>query len=139
MIVLDTNVVSEIFRPQPEPRVVAWLESLTDDVAITTVTLAQLLAGVRRLPDGRRKEELETVIEAAIEPYRGTRSLLAFDHDAADAYADVLIARDRAGLSISMAAAQIAAICRASGATCATRNVKDFRLTGVEVTDPWND
>jgi predicted nucleic acid-binding protein len=55
VIVLDTNVISEILRPRPEPRIVAWLEALTDGVAITTITMAELLAGVRRLPDGRRK------------------------------------------------------------------------------------
>lgn len=57
MIVLDTSVISEIFRPSPEPRVVEWLVSLTGDVAITSIALAELLAGVRRLPDGRRKDE----------------------------------------------------------------------------------
>lgn len=55
MIILDTNVVSEVLKPQPDARVVAWMESLTDDVAITAVTLAELLAGLRRLPDGKRK------------------------------------------------------------------------------------
>ncbi|MGC8054966.1 PIN domain-containing protein, partial [Salmonella enterica] len=73
MIVLDTNVISEIFRPSPEPRVVEWLASLTGDVAITSVTLAELLAGVRRLPDGRRKDELTRRIDAALAPYRGSR------------------------------------------------------------------
>ena len=58
MIVLDTNVVSEVLRPRPEVNVVEWLESVTDDVAITAITLAELLAGLRRLPDGRRKTEL---------------------------------------------------------------------------------
>ena len=74
MIVLDTNVISEIFRPSPEPRVVDWLMSLTGDVAITPVTLAELLAGVRRLPDGRRREELTMRIDAALAPYRGGRA-----------------------------------------------------------------
>ena len=139
MIVLDTNVISEIFRQRPEPRVLAWLESLTDDVAITSITLAELLAGVGRLPEGRRRTELGTAIRAAIEPYRDTRSLLAFDEDAAIEYAEVFVLRERAGLPISMADAQIAAICRANQAVCATRNVKDFEATGVEVTNPWSE
>lgn len=137
MIVLDTNVISELFRPRPEPRVVAWLESLTDDVAITSITLAELLAGVRRLSDGRRKTELGAAIEAAIQPYRDTRALLAFDDAAAEAYADVFVARSRAGLPTSMADVQIAAICRANGAICATRTVTDFEATGVELINPW--
>ena len=137
MIVLDTNVISEIFRPSPESRVVDWLASLTGDVAITSVTLAELLAGVRRLPDGRRRDELTRRIDAALEPYRGTRAVLPFDDVAADRYADVLVARENAGAPISMADAQIAAVCLAHGATCATRNVKDFADTGVELVDPW--
>lgn len=137
MIVLDTNVISEIFRPSPERRVVDWIESLTGDVAITSVTLAELLAGVRRLPDGRRKEELTRRIDAALGPYRGSRALLPFDDLAADRYADVLVARESAGAPISTADAQIAAICLAHRATCATRNVKDFAHTGVDLLDPW--
>ncbi|MCW4464261.1 type II toxin-antitoxin system VapC family toxin [Glutamicibacter sp. MNS18] len=137
MIVLDTRVISEIFRPRPEPRVIACLESLTDGVAITTITLAELLAGVRRLPDRRRKEELQVAIEGAIQPYRDTRSLLSFDEAAAAEYAEVLAVREQAGLPISMADAQIAAICLANRAACTTRNTGDFALTGVAIVDPW--
>jgi predicted nucleic acid-binding protein len=139
LIVLDTNVISEVFRPQPDARVVAWLESLTGDVAITAVTLAELLAGVRRLPDGRRRSALSTRIDAALRPYREAGSVIAFDDQAADHYAEVLIARERAGLPISTADAQIAAICRAHSASCATRNTKDFVSTGIELIDPWAD
>ncbi|NLU62278.1 type II toxin-antitoxin system VapC family toxin [Rhodococcus sp. HNM0563] len=138
MIVLDTNVISEIFRPSPEPRVVEWLVSLTGDVAITSMALAELLAGVRRLPDGRRKDELAQGIEEAVAPYRGSRSVLAFDEEAAERYAEVLASREAAGAPVSTADAQIAAICLAHRATCATRNVKDFQHTGVELVDPWN-
>ena len=137
MIVLDTNVISEVFRPHPDGHVVAWLESLRGDVAITAITLAELLAGVRRLPEGRRRSTLRTGIEEALKPYRETKAVLAFDEGAADHYADVLVARERAGLPISTADAQIAAICRASSASCATRNTKDFIATGIELIDPW--
>lgn len=137
MIVLDTNVISEVFRPRPDPRVVAWLESLTGDVAITAVTLAELLAGVRRLPDGRRKKALTARIEVALAPYRDDRSVLAFDDAAAEWYVDILVARESAGLPTNTADAQIAAICRAHKATCATRNAKDFAHTGVAVVNPW--
>ena len=137
MIVLDTNVISEIFRPEPEGRVIAWMEGLTGDVAITAVTLAELLAGVRRLPKGRRRSALVVQIDAALEPYRETRAILPFDDRAAEQYADVLIAREQAGLPIHTADAQIAAICRAYGATCATRNSKNFTGTRVELVDPW--
>lgn len=137
MIVLDTNVISEIFRPQPDASVVGWLESLTGDVAITAVTLAELLAGVRRLPAGRRKSSLSSRVESALEPYRETRAILPFDHIAAEKYADVLAAREAAGLPISTADAQIAAICLTNDAICATRNTKDFAHTRIELIDPW--
>jgi predicted nucleic acid-binding protein len=137
VIVLDTNVISEVFRPEPDARVVAWLESLAGDVAITAVTLAELLAGVRRLPEGRRRSALSARIETALQPYRETKAVLAFDDEAADHYADVLVAREQAGLPISTADAQIAAICRSHNAACATRNTKDFRQTGVQLLDPW--
>lgn len=137
MIVLDTNVISEVFRPEPDARVLAWLEGLTGDVAITAVTLAELLAGVSRLPDGRRRAGLAERIEAALEPYRETRAILPFDAAAAEQYAEVLATRERAGQPIHAADAQIAAICRAHAATCATRNRKDFVGTGVDLVDPW--
>lgn len=137
MIVLDTNVISEVFKPQPNPQVVTWLESLTGDVAITTITLAELLAGVRRLPDSRRKSVLMTSIDTAMQSYRDTSAVLAFDDDSAEHYADIVVARERAGLPMTMADAQIAAICRSRRASCATRNTKDFAETGVELLNPW--
>ena len=138
MIVLDTNVISELFRPEPDVRVTTWVESLVGDVAITAVTLSALLAGVRRLPEGRRKALLAERVAAALEPYKETRAVLAFDADAAEQYAEVLVAREQAGLPISTADAQIAAICRSRAAVCATRNVKDFVSTGIRLVDPWH-
>lgn len=137
MIILDTNVISEIFQPQPDARVVAWLESLGGEVSITAVTLAELLAGVRRLPVGKRRSMLNSRIDAALEPYRETRAILPFDGIAAALYADVLVVREQVGLPIHTADVQIAAICRAHGATCATRNTRDFVHTGIELFDPW--
>ena len=137
MIVLDTNVISEIFRPEPEARVVTWLEGLTGDVAITAVTLAELLAGVHRLPEGQRRTALVEQVDLALEPYRATRAILPFDAAAAEQYAEVLAVRERVGRPIHTADAQIAAICRVHGATCATRNVKDFDGTGIDVVNPW--
>jgi predicted nucleic acid-binding protein len=137
VIVLDTNVVSEVFRPQPDARVVAWLEALTGEVAITAISLAELLAGVRRLPDGRRRDALAARVESAIQPYRQSRAVLPFDDEAAGHYADIFEVRARAGLPIAMPDAQIAAICRSNDAVCATRNTRDFAHTGVDLVDPW--
>lgn len=138
MIVLDTNVISEIFRPQPDSRVLSWLENLTGDVAITAITLAELMAGLKRLPEGRRRSDLITRVEEALAPYRETQAILPFDFAAAEAYADILAERDVVGLPIHTADAQIAAICRVHQATCATRNSKDFVHTGVDIIDPWS-
>ncbi len=137
MIVLDTNVISELFRRVPDPGVTAWLESLEGDVAITAITLAELFAGVRRLPEGRRKAELADAVTAAVEPYRG-HAVLPFDDSCADAYAEILHECERVGQPVATADAQIAAICRVRGAVCATRNTKDFVNTGIELIDPWS-
>ncbi|WP_454931066.1 PIN domain-containing protein [Actinomyces israelii] len=138
MIILDTSVLSEVFRPHPDTHVTIWLESLADDVAITAITLAELLAGVRRLPNGRRRETLSTAVSTTVQTYRSTR-VPAFDSSAAEHYATILAAREHAGLPISMADAQIAAICRAHGASCATRDTKDFAQTGIELINPWHE
>lgn len=137
MIVLDTNVVSEVFRPHPDTGVVAWLESLTGDVAITSVTLAELLVGIRRMPDGQRKASLSMRVDTAIQPYRDSRSILVFDDSAAGHYADIVAERELSGRPISMGDALIAAICRNHNASCATRNTQDFAGTGIDLIDPW--
>lgn len=137
MIILDTNVVSEIFKPQPSERVVAWVEALPSDTAITAVTVAELLGGVRRLPAGRRQAQLLDLIASTLAPYRDTHSILPFDDQAADAYARIVADRESAGRPISTADAQIAGICRSRDAACATRNVKDFELSGIQLLDPW--
>jgi len=137
MIVLDTNVISELFRREPDARVASWIESLEGEVAITAVTLAELLAGVRRLPDGARKADLEAAVMTAVAPYRGSRAVLPFDDMCAEAYAEILFARESAGVPIATADAQIAAICRTLGAVCATQNTEDFVDTGIELVNPW--
>ncbi|MCJ1712767.1 type II toxin-antitoxin system VapC family toxin [Curtobacterium sp. VKM Ac-2922] len=137
MIVLDTNVLSELFRPTPDDAVVEWVTTLTGKVAITAITVAELLAGVRRLDDGRRKTALGQAIGGVLDDYDARGAILPFDSVAAEHYADVVVGRLRAGLPISTADAQIAAICRARAATCATRNTKDFAGTGIDLVNPW--
>lgn len=137
MIVLDTNVISELLRRDPDANVVAWVRSLNDEVSITAVTLAELFAGVRSLPEGRRKTALAEAVLSAVGPYRDGHSVLQFDEECAEAYAEILYGREQAGLPIATADAQIAAICRTRGATCATRDTKDFDGTGITTVDPW--
>jgi toxin FitB len=137
VIVLDTNVVSELIRHVPDVGVIQWVDRIpADEVFLTAVTAAELRHGVARLPDGRRKHELAAKVEKLLTD-RFEGRVLPFDCDAAMPYAQIAAARERAGRPISMPDAQIAAICRSCGADLATRNVKDFVDTGVYVDNPW--
>lgn len=139
MIVLDTNVVSELTRPQADAAVVTWVDrQLASDLWLTAVTLAELLYGIGRLPDGRRKVELATRLDAMVAEDLDHR-IAGFDATAASHYADIVVGRERVGRPISTADAQIAAICRSHGAELATRNVGDFEATGVTIANPWID
>ena len=138
MIVLDTNVVSELMRPRGEAHVIAWAdEQPADRVYLTAVTTAELRYGVARMPDGRRKTDLADRLQRTIAEEFASR-ILSFDDNAAALYAAIVMGRERRGLPISMADAQIAAICRHHGAGLATRNTKDFAHTGIDVIDPWD-
>ena len=137
MILLDTNVLSELIRREPDEGVTRWLDSLdANAVATTAITAAELLYGVARLPTGRRKKRLSEAIHGLIEEDLDGR-VEPFDVTAATHYADLVSDRESAGAPISIADAQIAAICRKLGATLATRNTRDFSGTGIELLDPW--
>lgn len=137
MILLDTNVLSELIRPEPDKGVTEWLDSLdAATVATTAITAAELLYDVARLPAGRRKERLGEAIRGLIEEDFDGR-VEPFDAAATSHYADLLSDRERAGRPISATDAQIAAICRKLGATLATRNRSDFEDTGIDLLDPW--
>jgi toxin FitB len=137
VIVLDTNVISELTRQAPEPGVISWLDSLAAaEVAITAITAAELLYGVAKLPDGSRKTELTAAVHGLLsEDFQGR--VLSFDEFAARRYADIVTGRERLGKPIGVADAQIAAICRTIDATLATRNTGDFEETGIELINPW--
>jgi toxin FitB len=137
VIVLDTNVISELGRQMPDSGVLAWLDSLdVSEVATTAVTAAELRYGVARLPDSHRRRELAVVIRSILaEDFHGR--VLPFDDRASERYADIVVGRERIGRPIGIADAQIAAICRDSGAILATRNIADFEETGIELINPW--
>jgi len=138
VIVLDTNVLSELTRQVPDATVLEWLDTLAaDEVATTAITAAELLYGVARLPAGHRKTGLAAAVHALIDDDFRSR-VEPFDVLAAEQYAIVVSERDRRGRPITSADAQIAGICRSRNATLATRNTKDFEDTGVELVDPWN-
>jgi predicted nucleic acid-binding protein len=137
VIILDTNVISELTRPVPDPGVISWLDSVpAEETATTAITAAELLDGVRRMPDGRRKTGLSEAVNMLITTDFRDR-VEPFDVLAADQYADVVTTREHAGQPISTSDAQIAAICRVRNATLATRNTADFTGIGVDLIDPW--
>ena len=137
MIVWDTNVVSELMCPDPNGQVVAWTDRQpASEVFITAITLAELWYGIGRLPISRRRSQLAEVFDEMLaEEFE--RRVLDFDRVAAAHYADIVVERERIGRPVSMADAQIAAICRSHGATIATRNVDDFADIGVVIVNPW--
>lgn len=137
MIVLDTNVISELTRKAPAHSVIRWLDSLAArEVATTAITAAELLYGVARMPGGQRKQELAVAVHGLLSDDLGGR-VLAFDERAAQHYAEIVTGRERLGRPIGTADAQIAAICRAGQATLATRSIDDFEGTGIELVNPW--
>lgn len=136
MIVLDTNVLSEPLRAEPDGSVLAWLEALDGrDVAITSVSVGELLTGIARLPQGRRRSVLHESVEALLTRYGD--AVLPYDGGAARAYAGLQEQRRSAGRPLSVEDGMIAAICVRAGATLATRNVRDFASLGLDLVDPW--
>jgi predicted nucleic acid-binding protein len=137
MIVLDTNVLSEMLRPTPAPQVEAWLAAQDGKgVYFTAIGEAELRHGVAILPAGRRRIALAAAIDGMLDEDFRDR-ILPFDRDAARAYAVIAAARRAAGRPISQFDCQIAAIARAHGASVATRNTEDYEGCGVELIDPW--
>ena len=136
MIILDTNVVSELMRPEPAPQVAAWIRDRDrPELRTTSITVAEIRYGIARLPDGRRKQAL---VAAAADIFRAFEDqVLPFDAAAAEHYAAIASNRERSGKPISGFGALIAAVCRSRGAALATRNLPDFDGTGIETIDPW--
>lgn len=137
MIILDTNVVSELMKPLPAERVSHWVaQEPAGNLCTTSITQAEILHGVLLLVPGRKRKALEAAVEAMFEQEFAGR-VLAFDSDAARAYATIAVERRHAGRPISQFDAQIAAIARCTGAVLATRNAADFDHCGFKVVNPW--
>jgi predicted nucleic acid-binding protein len=137
MIVLDTNIVSELLRPSPSSNVESWLASqVASSVYFTAVGEAELRYGLAVLAPGKRRTHLARVIEDILaEDFRDR--ILVFGREAASFYALIAAQRRGEGRPISSFDCQIAAIARAHNAALATRNEKDFQGCGVELINPW--
>jgi toxin FitB len=137
MIVLDTNVLSEVLRRAPEPRVVEWLrEQPRASVFTTTITRGEILFGIRLMPAGTRRDGLWDAATKIFDIDLDGQ-VLAFDSAAADDFAEISAARRAAGRPIAQFDAQIAGITRSRGAQLATRNIGDFEGCGFQVINPW--
>ena len=139
MILLDTNVVSETMRNDTEPAVRAWLNAQdAQTLYLSAISLVELRFGLHSLPDGHRKDDLLARLNVMLERVF-SRRLVAFDDQAAEAYA-VRMANARAnGLAVSFQDGQIAAIAAARGFAVATRDTSPFEAMGVSVINPWED
>jgi predicted nucleic acid-binding protein len=138
MIILDTNVVSEPFRPSPDAGLVAWLDAQTiETLFLTTVTVAEMRFGIAVLPRGRRQRELESRFEHDVLPLFADR-LLTFDEPASAAYARLRAKARREGTAISTTDAYIAAIAAAHDFMVATRDTSGFKAAGVGVINPFD-
>jgi toxin FitB len=138
MIILDTNVLSELMRPKPSPRVAAWVaEQPATELFTTSITEAEIFSGIELLTKGKRREGLLAAAEAMFAEDLAGR-IFGFESDAARGFSKIAAHRRALGRPISHADAQIAAIAHVRGAKLATRNVADFEDCGLDVVDPWN-
>lgn len=137
MLVLDTNVVSELMRPRPDQRVLDWVAAQPlSEMAIATITVMEIRFGIAVLPQGRRRAELESKF-SQLRAQGFADRVLAFDQAAADACADIRALRQRSGKPITIEDSMIAAVARMHGAPVATRDVGGFDGCGVTVVNPW--
>ena len=138
MIILDTNIVSELMKPSPASEVQSWLLHLGDTpLATTAISISEIVYGLARLPEGQRKAALTS----RFEEYVGAHSPLAvlpFDDIAAREAGRMRALRQAAGLNAQPSDMMIAGIAAATGAALATRNVKDFETLAIQIIDPWN-
>jgi predicted nucleic acid-binding protein len=137
MIILDTNVISELMSPKPSAQVATWVaQQPGTELFTTSITEAEIFYGIELLGRRKRREGLLVAAEAMFsEDFAGR--VFVFDSDAAGVFAKIGAARRALGRPISHADAQIAALAQVRGAKLATRNVDDFEGCGIEVVDPW--
>jgi len=137
VILLDTNLVSEPWKPAPDPRVVAWIDAqAVETLFLSAVTVAELRFGIAAMPAGKRRKVLDERLEGDVLGVFVGR-VLPFDLDASRAYAELMLKAKIVGQAINMADGYIAAIAAARGFSVASRDVAPFRAAGVPIINPW--
>ncbi len=137
MLVLDTNVISELMKASPSPRVLEWWsQQQSGELFTTTVTMAEILYGIEILPKGKRRDSLLAEAEAVFTQDFAGR-ILPFDEEAARFFPEIAAQRRAEGRPIAELDAQIAAVARSRRAILATRNTGDFEGCGVRLANPW--
>lgn len=136
MIVLDTNVVSEAMRAEPNAAVLAWLdEQPAETLYLSSVTVAELMFGIGALSSGRRKNTLSQALDGLLKLF-GDR-VLSFDTEAAIHYANLAVVARDAGKGFPTPDGYVAAIASAKGFAVATRDCSPFEAVGLSVINPW--
>ncbi len=139
MLVVDTNVLSELMRPMPNATIASWIaERATSSLHLTAVSEAELRFGLAIMSPGRRRDGLAEGLERMLRTGFADR-VLPFDSAAASAYAEIAASRRSMGRPMPEADCQIAAIAHSRGMAVVTRNVRDFADSGIDVIDPWTD
>lgn len=138
MIVIDTNVLSELWRVAPDPKVLAWMDAqVVETLFLSAITVAELRFGLAAMPQGKRRTIYQERLEREVLPAFAGR-VLPFDLDASKAYGELMArARVGAGLAIGNADGYIAATAAARGLMIATRDTSPFKAAGLTVIDPW--
>lgn len=138
MIVLDTNVISEAMNPAPHPAVRTWLDKQpAETLYLSSITLAEVLFGIRALPSGRRKENLTQALDGLVSLFKGR--ILSFDIDAARHYAELAMTAKSAGRGFPTPDGYIAAIAVSQKFLVASRDMAPYLAAGVSVINPWEE
>jgi toxin FitB len=138
-VLLDTNVLSEVRRPAPEPKVLAWLDTIDEDRAfISVASIAELKRGIALMEDGRRRAALATWLAVDL-PGRFSGRILPIDPAIAERWGDLMAQSRRSGFALSVMDGFFAATALVGELVLATRNTKDFAPLGVRLFNPWTD
>lgn len=138
MIIIDTNIITEMMKLTPEKNVIQWLDAQsTVNLFITTISIAEISYGIHNLPEGKKRDALEDIFYQSIHTAFKQR-ILQFDEESAFSYGKLMWKRQKIGRPMSVPDGQIAAIAYVHHATLATRNISDFEYCEINITNPFD-